>query len=105
MLGPALSGLLARIRTWRAAAPAGGPDLGPGAPGSPPEAGTIAAPSAAGPEQEATRCEAASHKHNLKHRYELQETLGKGTYGKVKRATERFFGPSGELGGNPAGSV
>ncbi|XP_074127576.1 NUAK family SNF1-like kinase 1 [Sminthopsis crassicaudata] len=32
------------------------------------------------------------HKHNLKHRYELQETLGKGTYGKVKRATERFSG-------------
>lgn len=32
------------------------------------------------------------HKHNLKHRYELQETLGKGTYGKVKWATERFSG-------------
>ncbi|NWY18721.1 NUAK1 kinase, partial [Aphelocoma coerulescens] len=32
------------------------------------------------------------HKHNLKHRYELQETLGKGTYGKVKRAIERFSG-------------
>ncbi|XP_043943760.1 NUAK family SNF1-like kinase 1 [Protopterus annectens] len=32
------------------------------------------------------------HKHNLKHRYELQETLGKGTYGKVKRAVERFSG-------------
>ncbi|XP_056129992.1 NUAK family SNF1-like kinase 1 isoform X2 [Lampris incognitus] len=29
------------------------------------------------------------HKHNLKHRYELMETLGKGTYGKVKRAVER----------------
>ncbi|XP_024240876.1 NUAK family SNF1-like kinase 1 [Oncorhynchus tshawytscha] len=29
------------------------------------------------------------HKHNLKHRYEVMETLGKGTYGKVKRAMER----------------
>ncbi|KPP70009.1 NUAK family SNF1-like kinase 1-like [Scleropages formosus] len=32
------------------------------------------------------------HKHNLKHRYELLETLGKGTYGKVKRAVERRTG-------------
>lgn len=29
------------------------------------------------------------HKHNLKHRYEFLETLGKGTYGKVKKAKER----------------
>ncbi|XP_029287145.1 NUAK family SNF1-like kinase 2 [Cottoperca gobio] len=29
------------------------------------------------------------HKHNLKHRYEFMETLGKGTYGKVKKAKER----------------
>ncbi|XP_054465562.1 NUAK family SNF1-like kinase 1 [Anoplopoma fimbria] len=29
------------------------------------------------------------HKHNLKHRYEVMETLGRGTYGKVKKATER----------------
>lgn len=29
------------------------------------------------------------HKHNLKHRYELLETLGRGTYGKVKKAIER----------------
>ncbi|XP_057713561.1 NUAK family SNF1-like kinase 1 [Corythoichthys intestinalis] len=29
------------------------------------------------------------HKHNLKHRYELMETLGKGTYGKVKKAVDR----------------
>ncbi|XP_061641154.1 NUAK family SNF1-like kinase 2 [Phyllopteryx taeniolatus] len=28
------------------------------------------------------------HKHNLKHRYEFLETLGKGTYGKVKKAKE-----------------
>ncbi|KAM6929012.1 NUAK family SNF1-like kinase 1 [Lycodopsis pacificus] len=29
------------------------------------------------------------HKHNLKHRYEVMETLGRGTYGKVKKAVER----------------
>uniref|UniRef100_A0A8D0H568 non-specific serine/threonine protein kinase n=1 Tax=Sphenodon punctatus TaxID=8508 RepID=A0A8D0H568_SPHPU len=29
------------------------------------------------------------HKHNLKHRYEFLETLGKGTYGKVKKARDR----------------
>ncbi|KAG2464498.1 NUAK2 kinase, partial [Polypterus senegalus] len=28
------------------------------------------------------------HKHNLRHRYEFLETLGKGTYGKVKKAVE-----------------
>ncbi|XP_038136356.1 NUAK family SNF1-like kinase 1 [Cyprinodon tularosa] len=32
------------------------------------------------------------HKHNLKHRYELLETLGRGTYGKVKKAIERQTG-------------
>ncbi|XP_061430343.1 NUAK family SNF1-like kinase 1 [Lethenteron reissneri] len=32
------------------------------------------------------------HKHNLKHRYELEETLGRGAYGKVKRAVERATG-------------
>ncbi|KPP72286.1 NUAK family SNF1-like kinase 1-like [Scleropages formosus] len=32
------------------------------------------------------------HKHNLKHRYEVLETLGRGTYGKVKKATERSSG-------------
>lgn len=32
------------------------------------------------------------HKHNLKHRYELLETLGRGTYGKVKKAIERLSG-------------
>ncbi|XP_056605323.1 NUAK family SNF1-like kinase 1 [Triplophysa dalaica] len=32
------------------------------------------------------------HKHNLKHRYELLETLGRGTYGKVKKAIERHTG-------------
>lgn len=29
------------------------------------------------------------HKHNLKHRYDFLETLGKGTYGKVKKAVDR----------------
>ncbi|XP_062248444.1 NUAK family SNF1-like kinase 1 [Platichthys flesus] len=29
------------------------------------------------------------HKHNLKHRYEVMQTLGQGTYGKVKKAVER----------------
>ncbi|XP_026162286.1 NUAK family SNF1-like kinase 2 [Mastacembelus armatus] len=29
------------------------------------------------------------HRHNLKHRYEFLETLGKGTYGQVKKAKER----------------
>ncbi|KAH0618875.1 hypothetical protein JD844_018398 [Phrynosoma platyrhinos] len=29
------------------------------------------------------------HKHNLRHHYEFLETLGKGTYGKVKKARER----------------
>ncbi|KAA0720960.1 NUAK family SNF1-like kinase 1 [Triplophysa tibetana] len=32
------------------------------------------------------------HKHNLKHRYDLLETLGRGTYGKVKKAIERHTG-------------
>lgn len=29
------------------------------------------------------------HKHNLRHRYEVLETVGRGTYGKVKKAVER----------------
>ncbi|KAJ8370784.1 hypothetical protein SKAU_G00108120 [Synaphobranchus kaupii] len=32
------------------------------------------------------------HKHNLRHRYDVLETLGKGTYGKVKKAVERGSG-------------
>eukprot|EP00062_Callorhinchus_milii_P023282 gi/632982005/ref/XP_007907898.1/ PREDICTED: NUAK family SNF1-like kinase 1 [Callorhinchus milii] len=32
------------------------------------------------------------HKHNLKHRYELLETRGKGTYGKVNKGIERLSG-------------
>ncbi|XP_010874012.2 NUAK family SNF1-like kinase 1 [Esox lucius] len=44
-----------------------------------------------GPHQQAGPVEVKKHqhKHNLKHRYEVMETLGKGTYGKVKRAMER----------------
>lgn len=61
------------------------------------------------------------HKHNLKHRYEFLETLGKGTYGKVKKARERsgklvragpallrcYFGASSLLrcGGTDSGSA
>lgn len=41
------------------------------------------------------------HKHNLKHRYEVMETLGRGTYGKVKKAVEkasmRTVSPAREL--------
>lgn len=40
------------------------------------------------------------HKHNLRHRYEFLETLGKGTYGKVKKARES----SGRLVSVPRGS-
>lgn len=36
-----------------------------------------------------TEVKTHQHKHNLKHRYEVMETLGKGTYGKVKKAVER----------------
>lgn len=89
-----------------AAAPAAGdgPDLRPGAPGSPPEAGAgaTAAPAAAPEPRKPHGVKRHHHKHNLKHRYELQETLGKGTYGKVKRATERFSGRV-VSGGNPQG--
>ncbi|XP_053173667.1 NUAK family SNF1-like kinase 1 [Scomber japonicus] len=44
------------------------------------------APTAKAPPMEVKKHQ---HKHNLKHRYEVMETLGKGTYGKVKRAVER----------------
>ncbi|KAM6153253.1 NUAK family SNF1-like kinase 1 [Erethizon dorsatum] len=61
-----------------------GPDAGTGA-----VAGATPAPAEPRKPQGVKR---HHHKHNLKHRYELQETLGRGTYGKVKRATERFSG-------------
>lgn len=89
-----------------APAPGDGPDLRPGAPGSSPEvvAGAAAAPAvaAAAEPRKPHGVKRHHHKHNLKHRYELQETLGKGTYGKVKRATERFSGRV-VSGGNPGG--
>lgn len=68
-----------------------GPAVETGLPGSPLEAvaGATAAPVEPRKPHGVKR---HHHKHNLKHRYELQETLGKGTYGKVKRATERFSG-------------
>ncbi|XP_004068582.1 NUAK family SNF1-like kinase 2 isoform X1 [Oryzias latipes] len=51
---------------------------------SPASAGTV--PPSPGKKQAVKR---HHHKHNLKHRYEFLETLGKGTYGKVKKAKER----------------
>lgn len=68
-----------------------GPDVEPGPQGSPREAAAGATAAPAEPKKP-HGVKRHHHKHNLKHRYELQETLGKGTYGKVKRATERFSG-------------
>ncbi|RXM94822.1 NUAK family SNF1-like kinase 1 [Acipenser ruthenus] len=48
------------------------------------------------------------HKHNLKHRYQVLETLGKGTYGKVKKAVERGTGKTVSIAASyylPLGSV
>ena len=33
-----------------------------------------------------------SHRHNLKHRFNVMKTLGQGTYGKVKLAVEKSTG-------------
>lgn len=38
------------------------------------------------------------HKHNLKHRYELQETLGQRHLRQSQAGHREVFGPSGELG-------
>ncbi|KAF7208702.1 NUAK family SNF1-like kinase 2 [Nothobranchius furzeri] len=58
-----------------------------------PSAGGVSDPPCGGsPSQVPLRKHAVKrhhHKHNLKHRYEFLETLGKGTYGKVKKARER----------------
>ncbi|XP_042360513.1 NUAK family SNF1-like kinase 2 [Plectropomus leopardus] len=61
-----------------------------------PSLGTISpdenAPVGTAPSQVTVKRQAVKrhhHKHNLKHRYEFLETLGKGTYGKVKKARER----------------
>lgn len=48
------------------------------------------------------------HKHNLRHRYEFLETLGKGTYGKVKKAREssgRLVSAAPSRGPGPAGGL
>lgn len=68
-----------------------GPAVETGLPGSPREAAAEATAAPAEP-RKPHGVKRHHHKHNLKHRYELQETLGKGTYGKVKRAIERFSG-------------
>lgn len=33
-----------------------------------------------------------THRHNLRHRFEMKDTIGEGTYGKVKMAIERATG-------------
>lgn len=73
----------AALRAMEGAEPAGGP---PERSAEEPAAGEAPAP------RKQQGVKRHHHKHNLKHRYELQETLGKGTYGKVKRALERFSG-------------
>ncbi|XP_069580155.1 NUAK family SNF1-like kinase 2 [Brachyistius frenatus] len=53
-------------------------------------------PAGKAPSQVAVKKQAVKrhhHKHNLKHRYDFLETLGKGTYGKVKKAKERSGRP------------
>lgn len=65
-----------------------------GLPGKPGAEEPLAASPQPGAESQ-QRCSGVKkhhHKHNLKHRYELLETLGKGTYGKVKKAIERHSG-------------
>ncbi|XP_043569204.1 NUAK family SNF1-like kinase 1 [Chiloscyllium plagiosum] len=44
------------------------------------------------PEPEPPAVRRHQHQHNLKHRYVLGRTLGRGTYGRVKSATERLTG-------------
>ncbi|XP_068568083.1 NUAK family SNF1-like kinase 2 [Cebidichthys violaceus] len=61
------------------------PSAGAVSPGEHPPAGR--APSQVTVKRQAVKRH--HHKHNLKHRYEFLETLGKGTYGKVKKAKER----------------
>ncbi|XP_032819279.1 NUAK family SNF1-like kinase 1 [Petromyzon marinus] len=60
----------------------------PGRPGSP--VATAAAAATPGLAHRGVRRH--QHTHNLKHRYEFLETLGKGTYGKVKKAIHRASG-------------
>lgn len=77
---------------------AGKPALGdlppaPPAPAPPPPAGCSPEETPAGGDgRRNSGVKKHHHKHNLKHRYELLETLGRGTYGKVKKAIERHSG-------------
>ena len=65
----------------------------PAPPASPPPAGTSPEDTpASGDGRRNSGVKKHHHKHNLKHRYELLETLGRGTYGKVKKAIERHSG-------------
>lgn len=75
--------------------PAGGGDLSPRQPATPPTlpAGNSAEDIPASSDgRRNSGVKKHHHKHNLKHRYELLETLGRGTYGKVKKAIERHSG-------------
>ncbi|XP_034391067.1 NUAK family SNF1-like kinase 1 isoform X1 [Cyclopterus lumpus] len=72
--------------------PAGG-DLSPPPPAPSLPAGSSAEETPAGSDgRRNSGVKKHHHKHNLKHRYELLETLGRGTYGKVKKAIERRSG-------------
>lgn len=56
-------------------------------PGDPPGPSVAKAPEGPGEvKRSSSGVKKHHHKHNLKHRYELLETLGRGTYGKVKKA-------------------
>lgn len=70
--------------------PPGNPFPPPPAPGSSPEETPAYNESSDG--RRSSGVKKHHHKHNLKHRYELLETLGRGTYGKVKKAIERHSG-------------
>ncbi|MCI4382071.1 hypothetical protein PGIGA_G00259300 [Pangasianodon gigas] len=64
-----------------------------GSPGKPGGGEPLAmSPQSGGESQRSSGVKKHHHKHNLKHRYELLETLGRGTYGKVKKAIERHSG-------------
>ncbi|XP_056305762.1 NUAK family SNF1-like kinase 1 [Danio aesculapii] len=52
----------------------------------------FSAPAHSAEDQTSSRVKKHLHKHSLKRRFEVLETLGRGTYGKVKRAVERQYG-------------
>jgi len=83
---------LAQRGQTSAGKPAGG-DLSPPPPApSPPAGSSVEGTPAGGDGRRNSGVKKHHHKHNLKHRYELLETLGRGTYGKVKKAIERRSG-------------